>query len=839
MLSPLLGEASKVTKSKPPPTFFAPRARRDIARQNYNSIQRREVVPTNPEKETGPSASASADGDTIVVDPHAPMDDDEDDAMPDVPTPTFENTPLTEKDKLEAMSKWKTHRAKHERKPRDKTSHVYFYMRKRLLPGCLYPEVKGGPHILQEYRWTCNVCELEPHKLQKKFGVLESHRGGVTSGMGDHLKSHGITRDTHNARTAGYVKTPHNKPDSTWSRTDDLLMARLTPKQSMRRWFVKSRQDFSEIESPEFQEIFFSLGTACPYRSRLTLRNHIFDDFVLRRLSLKQELDIDCTTISLTLDMWTAPNRKPIFAIIGHWITPSFDEREEVLEFVEVYGSHTGEALAIVVERLLTELKLKQKLFTITGDNASNNGTLCDALFRTLAKDFDDKQGPLGRPRMRFHGKESWIRCFAHVIALICGDVLSELKASTAKAAKKLLDDWDKEFADKNYVIPMDESRSSIAKIRLLNLWILRSPQREQDWKSMPKTISRRPIYDVDTRWNAMYDMIQQFLDLLPEYEAFVDTHPQTKYLKPTYDETLALHQIAFVLKPFKEMTLQVSENMPSVVRSLEKYWDLDHLLEQVATGSGIYSQLDQSLRHAFGTGRKKYIKYSRKLKKNALIYAAHILDPRCRASMIKDMMPEQFENVISTIMAYFYTEWPELAQKDTTLALSVTPEEPATRPFGMSLAQWKAIQNKKARDAEARVALPTSEFLRWIASAPLDWDERTNSDPEFVRKWWKEHQHEWPLLARAIRDLLPCSASEVDVERLFSGCKDEIGIRRHALKAETVRVLTLLRSAYTSEDKADNAILQSAMTLNVWLDRNSILWKPDDTPERLSEASG
>jgi hypothetical protein len=394
--------------------------------------------------------------------------------------------------------------------------------------------------------------------------------------------------------------------------------------------------------------------------------------------------------------MWTAPNRKPIFAIISHWITLSFDEREEVLEFVEVYGSYTGEALAIVVERLLTELKLKQKLFTITGDNASNNGTLCDALFRTLAKDFDDKQGPLGRPRMRFHGKESWIRCFAHVIALICGDVLGELKASTAKAAKKLLDDWDKEFADKNYIILMDESRSSIAKIRLLNLWILRSPQREQDWKSMPKTISRRPIYDVDTRWNAMYDMIQQFLDLLPEYEAFVDTHPQTKYLKPTYDETLALHQIAFVLKPFKEMTLQVSEKMPSVVRSLEKYWDLAHLLEQVATGSGIYSQLDQLLRHAFGTGRKKYIKYSRKLKKNALIYAAHILDPRCRASMIKDMMPEQFENAIRTITAYFYTEWPELAQKDTTSALSATLEELATRSLVCPLRNGKRFKTRR-----------------------------------------------------------------------------------------------------------------------------------------------
>jgi len=79
--------------------------------------------------------------------------------------------------------------------------------------------------------------------------------------------------------------------------------------------------------------------------------------------------------------MWTAPNRKPIFAIISHWITPEFDEREEVLEFVEVRGLHIGEALVIVVKKLLTELKLKAKLFTITGDNASNNGTLYDALF--------------------------------------------------------------------------------------------------------------------------------------------------------------------------------------------------------------------------------------------------------------------------------------------------------------------------------------------------------------------------------------------------------------------------------------------------------------------------
>ena len=76
-------------------------------------------------------------------------------------------------------------------------------------------------------------------------------------------------------------------------------------------------------------------------------------------------------------------------------------------------------------------------------------------------------------------------------------------------------------------------------------------------------------------------------------------------------------------------------------------------------------------------------------------------------------------------------------------------------------------------------------------------------------------------------------------MERLFSGCKDEIGIRRHALKAETVRVLTLLRSSYTSQDKEDNALLQEAMKLNVWEFRNSILWRPDNIPERLDDPAG
>jgi ABC-type antimicrobial peptide transport system ATPase subunit len=56
------------------------------------------------------------------------------------------------------------------------------------------------------------------------------------------------------------------------------------------------------------------------------------------------------------------------------------------LEFVEVRGSHVGEDLAKVVKKLCIELSIRDKLFTIIGDNASNNSTLCQSLYTSLKR---------------------------------------------------------------------------------------------------------------------------------------------------------------------------------------------------------------------------------------------------------------------------------------------------------------------------------------------------------------------------------------------------------------------------------------------------------------------
>jgi hypothetical protein len=60
--------------------------------------------------------------------------------------------------------------------------------------------------------------------------------------------------------------------------------------------------------------------------------------------------------------------------------------------------------------------------------------------------------------------------------------------------------------------------------------------------------------------------------------------------------------------------------------------------------------------------------------------------------------------------------------------------------------------------------------------------------------------------MAAAARALLAVPSSEVDVERLFSGGRDLLGIRRFGLSGESMRILTLLKAyferLYVKQDK-------------------------------------
>jgi len=101
-------------------------------------------------------------------------------------------------------------------------------------------------------------------------------------------------------------------------------------------------------------------------------------------------LELSSETVAFSLDVWKAPNGKYIFGIIVHWTTEDFEDRQIVLYFGHLKGSHTGENLARETLDVLKRFNLERKLVAITGDNASNNPTLCRNLYKLLSKDFTD-----------------------------------------------------------------------------------------------------------------------------------------------------------------------------------------------------------------------------------------------------------------------------------------------------------------------------------------------------------------------------------------------------------------------------------------------------------------
>ena len=57
-----------------------------------------------------------------------------------------------------------------------------------------------------------------------------------------------------------------------------------------------------------------------------------------------------------------------------------------------------------------------------------------------------------------------------------------------------------------------------------------------------------------------------------------------------------------------------------------------------------------------------------------------------------------------------------------------------------------------------------------------------------------------------AARALLTIPRSEVDVERLFSGGRDLLGIRQYSLSGESMRILTLLKAYFERLQAKDTA---------------------------------
>jgi hypothetical protein len=149
---------------------------------------------------------------------------------------------------------------------------------------------------------------------------------------------------------------------------------------------------------------------------------------------------------------------------------------ERVLDFQELKGSYSGENMAQVVDSLLQELDLGSKLLTITSNNTKNNETMISELYSLLMAQFDIPNiDPSLRslPVMRFEGLQSYIRCIAYILNLICIDILKALKSGDNESASQACDN----IRDKK---SLELDLAPLFRLRIIVLWIDRHLQCRQ-----------------------------------------------------------------------------------------------------------------------------------------------------------------------------------------------------------------------------------------------------------------------------------------------------------------------------------------------------------------------
>ncbi|EED12102.1 hypothetical protein TSTA_001730 [Talaromyces stipitatus ATCC 10500] len=463
------------------------------------------------------------------------------------------------------------------------------------------------------------------------------------------------------------------------------------------RWVIETQQPFTVVEHPTWKELLKSLNANYPIKTADTLRN----------------------------------------------------------QFKEINGLHSGENLSTIVKSVLEAFQIEYKLLTITRDNARNNLTLYDYLHADLLKDFN-KEDSLFRmkPLMRFQGRNSFIGCLAHILNLICKDILVSLKTGTVRDAHVILNEMpsQKDHSPETLI----SMKGAIVKIRLLALWISNSPQRRQAWKDISPY--KQINYDINTHWNSTYNIVSKALQLRKEVTQFIREHPDIQEMQPTDSDWSTLRQIQKVLKPFWDHTNSVSKHCLSITKSLPIYWSLNDILDDIKNNKDDFQEITKEVQNAVEGGIRKMDKFTKKMDSNIIYYMAAILDPRVKTSFIQAQMSKSDADVIiSNIHKYLKKQYPA----------SPTSSSSAERPPGMPGTLWKKL--KKIQPLQSADII--SDIDWYLDSSPEMWSHGIieDGDPDWILKWWKANAFNYPLMSKAIQDYLPILSAEVGVKRLFS----------------------------------------------------------------------
>ena len=176
-------------------------------------------------------------------------------------------------------------------------------------------------------------------------------------------------------------------------------------RQFLTDWIIEDLQPLYVVQSPSFRRLISELDPAFIMPDEKGIKKIIFSAYNFTLPTLIEKIKVDAKSISLTTDMWTSRSGQGYIGVTCSYIDSKFNLHEITLTVNYVRYPHTAQHIAESLEEIFEKWKLREKVFTITTDNAAN-----------MKKAISNMN-------------VEWQGCSAHTLQLIIGKGLIPVKA--------------------------------------------------------------------------------------------------------------------------------------------------------------------------------------------------------------------------------------------------------------------------------------------------------------------------------------------------------------------------------------------------------------------------
>jgi hypothetical protein len=116
-------------------------------------------------------------------------------------------------------------------------------------------------------------------------------------------------------------------------------------KNNLVKWIINNQHPFTIVEEPYFINYIHSINPNIKIPSADTIKSYITKFYKINKEKIQNIFNNISGKLSFTIDCWTSPSIKSFLAITVHFIDNEWNLQHILLDFIEMFDSHTGQNL--------------------------------------------------------------------------------------------------------------------------------------------------------------------------------------------------------------------------------------------------------------------------------------------------------------------------------------------------------------------------------------------------------------------------------------------------------------------------------------------------------------